>query len=542
MSSPVAVALPDDWDSPGATAESEPPRALTVRERLVPPMPADGWAGWIGPLVLTAIAAVLRFVNLGEPKVFSFDETYYAKDAWSLLRYHYEQLSVEGADAKILGGNFDVFTGHAANVVHPPVGKWIIGIGEQIFGFTPFGWRFMPALLGTLAVLMFARIVRRITRSNLLGCIAGLLLTLDGLAIVLSRTALLDGILMFFVLGAFGALVIDRDRSRARLADWAESRDGDSAPDARPSPGPRLGLRPWRLTAGLLLGLACSTKWSGIYFLATFAVMTVLWDAGARKTAGVRRPYTSMLRRDSVPAFLSLVPVTFAVYALSWVPWLLSYNRQQRFSDAWTLEPWGPSFLGTPIRALLNYHAQMWHFHNNLTSGHSYQGRPAGWLLQVRPTAFWSTTLTQGQDGCVYNGCTREVTSIGTPIIWWAATAALVWLIWRWAAGRDWRAGAALAGVAAGWLPWLLLYNQRTIFTFYEIVFAPFMFLGLTLALGAIIGPATASATRRTWGTAAVGGYLLLAVANTAWLWPILVGDLMSSADWLRRMWFKGWI
>jgi len=68
------------------------------------------------------------------------------------------------------------------------------------------------------------------------------------------------------------------------------------------------------------------------------------------------------------------------------------------------------------------------------------------------------------------------------------------------------------------------------------------MFLGLTLALGAIIGPATASATRRTWGTAAVGGYLLLAVANTAWLWPILVGDLMSSADWLRRMWFKSWI
>ncbi len=539
MSSPVAVALPDDSAGDDAEVGLDPPLAPTVRERLVPPMPRGGWAGWVGPIVVTLVAAVLRFVNLAEPKVFSFDETYYAKDAWSLLRFHYEQLSVDGADAKILAGNLDVFTGHAANVVHPPVGKWVIGVGEQIFGFTPFGWRFMPALLGTFAVLMFARIVRRMTRSNLLAAIAGLLLALDGLAIVLSRTALLDGILGFFVLGAFGALVVDRDRARARLADWAELR----GPGRASEPGPRLGLRPWRLLAGLLLGLACGTKWSGIYFLAAFAVLSVLWDAGARKAAGVRHPYGSMLRRDSVPAFVSLVPVTFAVYALAWVPWLLSYDRQQRYSDAWTIEPAGPSFLGTPIRALINYHQQMWHFHNNLTSGHSYQGRPAGWLLQVRPTAFWSVTLDQGKGGCEFaGGCTREVTSIGTPVIWWAATAALIWLLWRWAAGRDWRAGAALTGVAAGWLPWLLLYNQRTIFTFYEVVFAPFMFLGLTMALGAIVGPSTASATRRTWGTAAVGGYLLLVVANTAWLWPILVGDTMSSAEWLRRMWFKGWI
>ena len=37
-----------------------------------------------------------------------------------------------------------------AYVVHPPVGKWVIGLGEQMFGLTPFGWRFMVALLGTL--------------------------------------------------------------------------------------------------------------------------------------------------------------------------------------------------------------------------------------------------------------------------------------------------------------------------------------------------------------------------------------------------------
>ena len=47
------------------------------------------------------------------------------------------------------------------------------------------------------------------TRSTLLGCVAGLLLALDGLEFVMSRTALLDIFVMFWVLAAF-ALPGDR--------------------------------------------------------------------------------------------------------------------------------------------------------------------------------------------------------------------------------------------------------------------------------------------------------------------------------------------
>ena len=63
------------------------------------------------------------------------------------------------------------------------------------------------------------------------------------------------------------------------------------------------------------------------------------------------------------------------------------------------------------------------------------------------------------------------------------------------------------------------------------------------LALGALIGTVeTASPARRTWGGAVTGGYVLLVLANTAWLWPLLVGDTLPYADWLRRLWFRGWI
>ena len=96
---------------------------------------------------------------------------------------------------------------------------------------------------------------------------------------------------------------------------------------------------------------------------------------------------------------------------------------------------------------------------------------------------------------------------------------------------------------ATGWVPWIVLYRDRTIFTFYEVAFAPFMVIGLVLLLGQLLGPAQGvSPARRTWAAAATGGYVLLVVANTAWLWPLLVGDTLPYADWLRRLWFRGWI
>ena len=234
-----------------------------MRERLVPPYPGrDGggrgsggwsvfglgpkaagrlarWSAWGGPLLVALFAGVLRFRQLGSPRAVIFDETYYAKDAWSLLQYGYEGTWPKNANDAILQSPPSVpLSPEASYVVHPPVGKWMIAAGEWLFGLNPFGWRFMAALLGTLSVLMLCRIGRRLFRSTALGCLAGLLLAVDGLHFVMSRAALLDVVLMFWVLAAFGCLLVDRDRTRARLADAlgdAADRDGTAGavrPDA----------------------------------------------------------------------------------------------------------------------------------------------------------------------------------------------------------------------------------------------------------------------------------------------------------------------
>ena len=173
----------------------------------------------------------------------------------------------------------------------------------------------------------------------------------------------------------------------------------------------------------------------------------------------------------------------------------------------------------------------------NITTPHPYQSNPWSWLVVGRPVAFYV-----GKPGCTAaTGVCSEVLALGNPLLWWFATATLPYLLWRWAALRDGRAGAALCGVAAGILPWMH-YAQRTIFSFYAVAFVPFMILGATAALGAILGRADASAARRASG-AVVSGTVVVAVAVVFdYFYPILSGQTISYADWLRHMWLPSWI
>ncbi len=182
-------------------------------------MPGSAFWGWAGPLLVTAFGAFLRFNRLSVPHAVIFDETYYVPDALGILRYGVEHNYVSNRNSLIAHGRHPHLRRPAASSsCTRRSASCSSRRASGLFGLTPFGWRFAVALVGSLAILLLARIARRMTRSTLLGCVAGLLLALDGLEFVMSRTALLDIFLMFWVLAAFGCLVVDRDVSRARLA------------------------------------------------------------------------------------------------------------------------------------------------------------------------------------------------------------------------------------------------------------------------------------------------------------------------------------
>ena len=537
------LAPPEDVASPeGADAPPPPPRPPSTLERLrVPPL-TDRLAGWLVTIAVTAIAFALRVVHLGRPNALIFDETYYAKDAYSLLRFGYERSWPHDANAKIIAGNPDVMNNASSFIVHPQLGKWLIAAGEHFFGMTSVGWRVGPLIIGTLLVLVLTRLVRRVSRSTLIGGIAGLLLAFDGLAYVMSRVALLDIFLAFFLVAAVACLAADRDWFRNRLAAHLEQHD---LSDLGGRFGPALIVRPWRIAAGLCFGLALGSKWNALYVLAAFALLSLAWDIGARRLAGAgTRAYTGILR-DGIPAFVSLVLLAAVVYLSTWVSWLASTGGYDRDWGATHPEAWTTRFLGAPLASLIQYHRDIWGFHtgdyiNHAT--HSYDAKPIGWLLIVRPLSMhYQGDIAVGTNGCSGpDTCVSAVLAIGTPALWWAGAIALIAAVILWVGARDWRFGIPVVGVLSVWLPWFS-YDTRPVFYFYAIALVPFTAMAVALCLGRLIGDARAG-DRRMLGGVLAGAFVALVAANFAWLYPILSGEPITYAQWRARMWFRSWI
>jgi dolichyl-phosphate-mannose--protein O-mannosyl transferase len=515
----------------------------------------DPFIGWIATLAVTLLAAFLRLWELGKPRSFLFDETYYAKDAWSLIHNGYSLAYVEKANQRILDGKTsDLWTDTPNMVVHPEVGKWLIGLGESAFGMDPFGWRVASAVVGSLMVLAMIRLARRVTRSTMLGLVAGLLMCFDGLHLVLSRLALLDLFVAFFMLCAVTCMVADRDWVRARMAD-AVPAGSMLSPE---SWGPLLLWRPWRLAAGVCWGLAIGTKWSALFPLAAFGLLMWAWDSGARRSFGVRGAVWKSAAIDAAPALVYVVLVPLLVYVATWTGWLLHASAYEgALSDTQYGPYWGSYLrvdargffpeLWESLRSLWHYHHDVYSFHTRFLddSKHVYQSNPWGWLVLNRPVGVDAQLdIAPGQQGCAAaagSTCLRQVLLLGNPVVWWFGTIAALWAVVVWIGKRDWRYGLVTVGIAANWLPWLR-YDDRPIFSYYAIAILPFIVLGATMLLGEILGPRHESSMRRTIGAAAAGSVVVLTMLAFAWFWPIWTDQLVTNREWLERMWFRRWI
>jgi dolichyl-phosphate-mannose-protein mannosyltransferase len=536
----------DDGPADGSTAE----RIAALRARLMTPMPDDRPWGWIGPILVTLFAAILRFNRLSVPNAIVFDETYYAKDAWSILKHGVEWNWISSPTNNPDYVNNLITSGHYSSslfqacsgtscgeyVVQPEVGKLLIAVGEWLWGFTSLGWRIVPALFGSLAILVMCRVARRLTRSTLLGCTAGLLLSLDGLEFVLSRTAILDIFLMFFVLAAFGALVVDRDVSRARLAEAMVLRPTDES-------GPQLGIRKWRVLAGIMIGLAGGTKQDAVWYVFAFIGLCIAWDIGARRTVGLQNYVRGALVRDGkwLPLTLGVIPLV--TYVITWTNWLVTntgYDRDYAQSNGVNIP------VISPLYSLFNYHEQIFQFMDGLSTRHPYESQPWDWFFITRPVAFYWNSYTDAAGlHAAKAGTTgpwvQEVLAIGNPAIWWLSIPAMAFCLGWWLTRRDWRAGAALLGVAAGWASWLP-FTSRTKFFYYALEFEPFLIICIVLCLGLIIGPATAGLIRRVSGSLIAGVYVLAVLVLFWYFYPILAGEVIPYSDWLSHMWYTGWI
>ena len=491
---------------------------------------------WGAPTLVVVIAAVTRLVNLGHPRQLVVDETFYVKDAWTLVNLGYEAQWPAEADVSFNAGQTGIFLTDPSFVVHQPLGKWIIGIGMLVFGSdNPVGWRIATAAVGVLAVVLLMAVAWVLFRSMTLVTIAGFLFAIEGNAIVMSRVALLDNSLMAFaLLGAFFAL-LDRQFARDRTAAWIASRE---ARDKSTDWGPALWWRPWLIAAGAAFGAAAAVKWSGLYFLAAFAIYALVVDALERRRRGIAFWASGTALRQGPVTFLLMVPIALAVYLATWTGWFLTdngYDRNWAEGDgrAWTgLLSWVP----LSLQSLWHFESSVYDYHVGENRPHGYQANPLTWLFMIRPTSMWYQAAASGESGCDYTLCGSSITGLANPIIWWAATAAAFYLVYRLARYREWRVGFILLGLAAGYLPWLL-YLGRTVFQFYAIAFEPFLLLALVAVIGLILGRPDDPRDARTSGIGVVAVYLALATAASVFFWPLWTG-MQLDYEYLRLHWW----
>ena len=177
-----------------------------------PEHPRDPLA-WHALIALAFLGLVL--VRLTIPSKPFFDEVHYLPAARALLALS-----------------------HPSNIEHPMLGKELLALGIMLFGDNPLGWRIMPALFGTLALLAGMRALWFASGSRFASIAGGILLATAFPIFVQSRIAMLDIFMASFLLVALWAIagaVRENETGRRRLA-----------------------------IAGVALGLSMAAKWNAV--------------------------------------------------------------------------------------------------------------------------------------------------------------------------------------------------------------------------------------------------------------------------------------
>jgi dolichyl-phosphate-mannose-protein mannosyltransferase len=452
---------------------------------VTPPI-ENGWTkrDTVAVTLVTAVAAIIRGVHLTQPGVIVWDELFYAPESCFLV---YRSQEICGV-------------GPGAVTEHPPLGKWLIGLGIEAFGYRPLGWRIAPLIAGILTVPLLYLLARRLLRSTLGAAMAAGLLAIDLLHILQSRVAMLDVFLTFFVVASFLFLIIDRDHNAG------------GAPQSGPSRGGILS-RPWLLAAGLAAGGAAATKWVGFLALGAIAGLSLLWTMGRQTSHAWRARLRESIRAEALTLVLAFVIAPFLVYVTSFAGTIQGPILQW----PWTPGSWGRHFLGTHRRNL--------EYHLTVKFVSPWMSPAWSWPLIKRPVTYFQESSAAGY---------RYMMAMGNPLVWWTSLAALGCLAGKIVRGRRSADPAVVivTGFAVLYLPWLIVSAKRSvIFLYYILPAVPFM----CIAIAAVaVSWAQSFRTR-----AAVAAFCIAAVAFFAFFYPVVTAMPLSKAGLEARQWFR---
>ena len=358
---------------------------------------------------------------------------------------------------------------------HPPLGKLLIAAGVLIFGMTPFGWRVVPALFGAAMLPVMFLLGKRLFRRRDLAFLAQALLALDTMHFTQTRIATVDVFIVFFILWMFYFMAVFLQEDLLH-ENWRK-------------------LLPPLGACGIAFGLGVASKWTGLYAGAGLALLYFahLTMAGLEaREKGESRLFWRRAIRLCLFCVGFFVVLPACIYFVSYTPFF-RYEQSIR-----------PTYgFGDAVKTVLQQQESMYGYHSNLTATHLCQSTWYEWPFTARSVWFY---FTSGEHGKVSN-----ISSTGSPAVWWISAVAMLCLISEALFGRlrtDTRERKSAAvflmvGIAANLLPWMLV--PRCTFQYHFFPTLPFMILSGVLLVQHL----------EDWGELPRGG---------KWLWLALVG------------------
>ncbi|OWK28812.1 putative dolichyl-phosphate-mannose--protein mannosyltransferase [Sphingomonas dokdonensis] len=296
-------------------------------------------------LLLFALAEALFLFRLSVPSIFVFDEVHYVPAARTLI----------------------ALTG-PANIEHPLLGKSLIAFGMLLFGDTPFGWRVMSTLAGSVTCVAIFATTWLVTCRRRPSLVAAALTLLGFTLYVQARIAMLDGFMLAFLSSAIAMMA------------WTLRRGGW-----------------WRwIAAAVLLGLAVGCKWLAAPYVAFAAAAFILF-----KRADPRR-------FPGLPVWLAL--------AVLGIVSLLAYFATFAPAFFYQVEP-------LTLARLIPFQFDMFERQTQVLPAHAYQSNWWTWPLLIRPIWYLYEPV---------DGTQRGILLIGNPLIMWGGLVAVAacWIGW----------------------------------------------------------------------------------------------------------------
>lgn len=392
---------------------------------------------------------------------------------------------------------------------HPPLGKLVQAIGVAAFGETPFGWRIMGVLFGTLMVPLMYLIGKKLFGTWIGGFSAAFLFSFDFMHFTMARIGTVDTYMVFFtLLSQFLFLIYF---GRVLKNGWKNA-----------------SVLPLVL-AVTAFACAFATKFGFPLFsaLGLLSLLVALRLKDVKNLKGtLSEKYVAFFDKPAM-LLIACVGLVAAIYFASYIPEMLMGN--------------------SPLQ-IIDLQNSMFGFHSGTVTDSSsspWWSWPFMLRLDGNSVPRWFD-ITRGLTGDTVS----TITVFGNPAIWWAGFVAMIALaLYAFkvpqlitslqaktslkAVLNGWDKSALFIVVvfAFAWLPYVFIGRAAYIYHFYSAV--PMLCLALAYFINKYWSKPLGKVFAIAIFAASVGLFL--------YFYPVISGAPTTTDQIQKLIWFKSW-